>query len=114
MMKKIIGLLSLALITFACEEPDNIINDILDDYEAGAVLRMISTSGDYNYNAPDTSIFSMTIEEHDEENGELMQSVDIYLSVDGGSEVLFKTLQPSDFTTGPTGLPRATFKVGLT
>ena len=106
MMKKIIGLLSLALITFACEEPDNVINDVLDNYETGAVLRIISSGGEYNYNAPDASIFSMTIEEHDEENGGLMENVEIYVSLNGGAETLERTISPSEFSTGPTGLPR--------
>ena len=113
-MKKLISFFSLFIVFQSCTDPENTVNFVLDNFETGAVLRTISTSGTYNYYDQSTSIFSATIEEHDEENGELMQSVDIYLSVDGGSEVLFKTLQPSDFTTGPTGLPRATFKVGLT
>jgi hypothetical protein len=77
-------------------------------------LRTISTSGSYNYYDQSTSVFTATVEEHDEENGGLMQNVEIFLSVDGGSEVLYKTLQPGDFSTGPSGLPRATFTVKLT
>ena len=113
MMKKIIGLLSLALIIFACEEPDNTINGVLDEYQTGAVLRTLASSGDYNYNAPETSIFSMTIEEHDEENGALMENVEVYVSLNGGSEALVKTVGPADFTVGPTGLPRTDLTVSL-
>lgn len=112
-MKKIIGLLSLALITFACEEPDNVINDILDNYGTGAVLRTISSSGEYNFYAPDSSVFSATIEEHDVEDGGLMQNVEVYVNLNGGSEALLKTLTPADFTTGPTGLPRTDLTVTL-
>ena len=112
-MKKLISLLSLVIVFQSCADPDNTVNFVLDNYETGAVLRTISSSGEYNFYEQGTSIFSATIEAHDEEDGALMQSVDIFLSVDGGSEVLYRTLQPGEFTTGPTGLPRATFQVGL-
>ena len=112
-MKKIVCILLLISFFQSCEEPDNTVNFVLDNYETGAVLRTISSSGDYNFYDQTSSIFTVTIEEHDEENGSLMQNVEIYISVDGGSEVLFKTLQPNDFTTGPTGLPRSTFQVTL-
>jgi len=112
-MKKILSLLSLALITFACEEPDNVINEVLDNYETGAVLRTIASSGEYNYNAPDASVFTMTIEEHDEEDGALMENVEVYVSLNGGTEALAKTVDPSEFTVGPTGLPRTDLEVSL-
>lgn len=113
-MKKLIIFLSLIIIFQSCENPDNTINFILDNVEQGAVLRTISTSGDYNYYDQSNSVFTATIEEHDKENGSLMENVEVFLSVDGGTEVLFKTLLPGDFTTGPSGLPRTTFEVGLT
>ena len=112
-MKNLISFLCLIIIFQSCEDPDNTVNFVLDNYETGAVLRTISTSGSYNYYDQSTSVFTATVEEHDEENGGLMQNVEIFLSVDGGSEVLYKTLQPGDFSTGPTGLPRATFTVKL-
>ena len=105
-----IGLLTLI---FGCQEPDNIINDILDNVQQGAVLRTISSSGEYNFYSPNESVFDLTIEEHDVENGALMQNVEIYLSHNSGSEVLHKTLQPTDFTTGPVGLPRTNIKLSL-
>ena len=83
-MKKLISFFSLIIVFQSCTDPENTVNFVLDNFETGAVLRTISTSGTYNYYDQSTSIFSATIEEHDEENGELMQSVDIYLSVDGG------------------------------
>ena len=113
MMKKIIYLFVLAFIFNSCEEPDNTVNFVLDNFDKGAVIRTISTSGDYNFYNQNTSVFSVEIEEHDAENGNLMQNVEIFLSVDGSSEVLYTTLQPNDFSIGPTGLPRATFQVPL-
>ena len=96
-----------------CQEPDNVINDILDSVQQGAVIRTISSGGEYNFYAPNESVFKLTFEEHDIENGALMQDVEVYLSHNGGSEILIKTYQPNEFTTGPTGLPRADFQLSL-
>ena len=112
-MKKISILLGLLLVVTSCSEPDNLINDVLDNYTNGAVIRTIASSGEYNFYAPATSIFTATIEEHDTENGALMQSIEIYVSLNGGTEALLQTLQPSEFTTGPTGLPRTDISVSL-
>ena len=113
-MKNLISLLSLFFLFQSCGDPDNTVNFVLDNFETGAILRTISSSGTYNYYDQSNSVFTATIEEQDQQNGELMKGVEIWLSVDGGSEVLYKTLQTGDFAIGPTGLPRATFKVGLT
>ena len=112
-MKNISILLGLLLVVTSCADPDNLINDVLDNYTNGAVIRTISSSGEYNFYAPDTSVFTATIEEHDTENGALMQNIEIYVSLNSGAEKLFQTLQPSEFTTGPTGLPRTDISVSL-
>ena len=112
-MKKISILFSLLLIITSCSEPDNLINNVLDNYTSGAVLRTISSSGEYNFYAPDSSVFAATIEEHDTENGALMQNVEIYVSLNGGAEALLKTILPNEFTTGPKGLPRTDVSVSL-
>ena len=100
-------------VLFGCQEPDNVINDILDNVQQGAVIRTISSEGDYNFYAPDASIFKLTFEEHDIENGDLMQNVEVYLSHNGGGETLYKTYLPNEFTVGPTGLPRSDFQLSL-
>lgn len=112
-MKKILSSLSLALITFACEKPDNVISDVPDTYETVATLRTITSSGEYNYNAPEASVFSITIEEYDEENGALMENVEVYVSLNGGDEALVKTIASSTFIVGPTGSPRTDLTVSL-
>lgn len=113
-MKKILSIIGVVSLLFtSCQEPDNLINDVLDNYKTGAVLRTISTSGEFNYYAISTSAFTATIEAHDVEDGGLMQDVQIFVSADGGSEALVRTLTPSDFATGPTGLPRSTFTITL-
>ncbi len=112
-MKNKLIYIGLLTFIFGCQKPDNTINDIFDNVQQGAVLRTISSSGEYNFYAPNESVFDLTIEEHDVENGALMQNVEVYLSHNSGSEVLHKTLQPSDFTTGPVGLPRTDIKLSL-
>lgn len=112
-MKKIIKYSCIIALVISCQAPDNPINDILDTVGKGAVLRTISTDGEYNFYAPDTSIFSATIEEHDAENGALMQNVEVFVSLNGTNETLYQTLQPGEFTTGPTGLPRTDLKISL-
>jgi hypothetical protein len=42
-----------------------------------------------------------------------MQNIEVYVSLNGGSEALLRTLQPGEFTTGPTGLPRTDLSVSL-
>ena len=113
-MKKILSLFGIMAITLTgCGDPDNTINEVLDNVGTGAVLRTISSSGSFNFYDQANSVFSATIEAHDTEDGGLMQNVEIYLSADGGAESLFRTMTPSDFTTGPTGLPRGSFQVSL-
>ena len=113
-MKKIISLLTVILVFQSCSDPDNTINDVLDNYQKGAVLRTISSSGDYNFYDQSNSVFTATIEAHDEEDGALLNNVEIFISADSGEEVQIRTLNSSEFTTGPTGLPRTTFSVSLT
>ena len=112
-MKKIITLFSLLLITVSCQEPDTTINDVLDNYVTGAVLRGWNPTGDYNFFAPSTSVFTVEIEEHDEQNGSLMQDVQVFVALNGAGETLLRTLTPSDFAVGPTGLPRHQLTVTL-
>ena len=112
-MKKIISLLTIILVFQSCSDPDNTINDVLDNYQKGAVLRTISSSGDYNFYDQSNSVFTATIEAHDEENGALLSNVEIFISADSGEEVQIRTLDASEFVNGPTGLPRTTFSVSL-
>lgn len=118
-MKNIIKFLfSLSLIfSFnSCGEADNVIDDVLD-YETGAVLRTIEVvSNTLNSSNPD-SFWSVTVEEQDAENGALFKSVGVYVSIrdlspDNGTTVaadkFVKTIDASEFSTGPVGLPRGT------
>lgn len=113
MLKKIISLLSFLLLMTACEEGDNAIYTVLDDYKTGAVLRTIAQSGEYNVYDTAGSVFELEIEEHDVEDGALLQTVEVYLSLNSRSEVLFRTLLAGEFSTGPKGLPRTKMQISL-
>ena len=84
---------------------------MLSEYEQGAALRQISTSGEFQAATPGTSVVNWTFEPHDPESGALTQNVEMYLSYNSGAEILFQTIDRSAMTEGPVGLPR--FDVSL-
>ena len=100
----------------SCEDSNNVIDQVMDNTETGAVLRTIEViSATLNSSIPSTA-FSVEIEEQDEQDGALLESVDVYVTIrdltpDNGttpaSEALVKSIPASEFTTGPVGLPRA-------
>jgi len=103
----------------SCAKEEGTIYDVLD-YEEGAVLRTISVNAALLNNSVPSSEFSVTIEEQDGEDGALLESVDVYVTMRdltpangtmSGEQVTnkyIKTYDASMFTTGPQGLPRAT------
>ena len=103
---------SLAIFMVACQESDNAIDAVFDGTTKGAIIRTVSlNSGEFNsYDL--NSAFDVDIEVQDEENGALMEKVNVYLGFKG-TEVLANTLTASSFTTGPFGLPRANIRVTL-
>lgn len=112
-----LAVLSVVLVAFSCDkDPGNTVYDVLD-YEKGAVLRTISVNNALLNSSDPSSEFSITVEEQDELDGDLMESVDLYvrlrdLTPDNGTtdvaQALVKSFDASEFTTGPVGLPRAT------
>jgi hypothetical protein len=87
---------------------------MLNEYEQGAALRQISTSGEYQAASPATSVVNWTFEPHDPEMGALTQNVEMFLSFNGGSETLYQTIDRSSMTDGPVGLPRFDVSLSLT
>ena len=62
-----------------CTEKDNTVDKVFQDTVYGAILRTTQTIST-SYNAFDpSSLFSIMLEEQDEEMGNLLASVDIYL-----------------------------------
>ncbi|PRX53692.1 hypothetical protein [Flagellimonas meridianipacifica] len=122
-----IAVLSLALATlFACESDDKIVDTILEEVGTGAIIRTIDEDNDLVYNDITTSfdagsVYTLVLEEQDEEEGALLESVEIFVNFDDRSfeeagdaddmttsEVPLRTLQASDFSTGDRGLPQIT------
>ncbi|MCB0373565.1 MAG: hypothetical protein KDD31_11185 [Muricauda sp.] len=114
---KTLILVCLTVFAFSsCEDGNNTIDEVLE-YETGAVLRTLNVINAVLNSSDDSSSFSVEVEEQDEEDGALLESVDIYvtirdLSPDNGTTTtensLVKTVPASEFTNGPLGLPRAT------
>lgn len=118
-MRNIFKILAALLIVFSfnsCEKSNNTIDEVFQ-FTTGAVLRTISVNSNLLNSSEPTSQFSVSIEEQDEQDGALLESMDIYvrlrdLSVGNGTtpptESLVKTYDASEFTIGPVGLPRIT------
>ena len=109
----------------ACEEGDNVFDQIVDAETRGSILRTIEvTENEIQYDVPTSTLtgggFSATVEVQDQENGDLLSGLEVYIgyndntssrgnSTIGDSEVLITTLSPADGTIGEFGLPRFTY-----
>lgn len=109
----------------ACEDSDKVIDQIVEAETRGSILRTIEvTENTIDYDVPTSTLlsggFSATVEVQDQENGNLLQSLDVYLgysdntsdkgsSTIGDTEVLVQSYSLSDGTIGPNGLPRFTY-----
>ena len=117
-MKNILKIFLSALVVFSfnsCEDSNKVVDQVVAGTKTGAVLRTIEVlSNTLNADVP-TTFFSVEVEEQDEEDGALLLSVDVFVSIrdltpDNGTtvaEALVKTIDASAFSTGPDGLPRA-------
>ena len=121
-MKNLLKILTalLVVVSFnACEDSNNTIDEVFD-YTTGAILRTISVNNaTLNSSNPDSQ-FSVTVEEQDEQDGGLLESVDVFARIRDltpgngstpASEAFVKSYDASVFTTGPVGLPRVTADV---
>ncbi|WP_394747237.1 hypothetical protein [Spongiimicrobium salis] len=104
---------------FSCSSDDKIVDQILEGVGTGAILRTRSETNNLVFNDVTRTFdagsnYALTIEEQDEEEGALLESVEIFVAYrdnSGGEmttqEVPLQTLMASDFTTGERGLPEA-------
>jgi len=115
-MKNIFKILicSLLMVSFSCQDSENTIDTVLD-YETGAILRTISVDSQLLNASDPNSLFSVTIEEQDEQDGGLLQEVRVLVELrdlttdfttPATGEVLVQTIPASEFSPGPVGLPR--------
>lgn len=109
----------------ACEEGDKVFDEIISAEKRGSILRTIEvTESEIDYDIPSLSLigggFSATVEVQDQEDGNLLQSLDVYIgyndktsdrgaSTIGDTEVLVQSFSLADGTVGPQGLPRFTY-----
>lgn len=121
-MKKInlytIAIMCLAL-SISCESDDKVVDEVLGTFTSGAVLRTLDSDGSFDMFRTENT-FSVTVEEQDEENGDLIDRVDITVDfIDNNKDgvtgddtnlgVSFATLSAADFSIGDRGLPSADF-----
>ncbi len=124
---KFLGILAIASVGFqyGCEDGDQTVDQALNDVTRGAILRTIDQSSAILFDVAtsdldDNGIFTVTVEEQDQEGGALLASLDVFLGfndeTEGGTdnsrdEVLFDNIPASAFSPGPFGLPRTTYSV---
>jgi len=119
---KILLLLTITILA-GCSDDDQVFDEITGNVTRGAVLRTIDVVSNSvainssNNQFVDGELFSVILEEQDQEDGNLLGSVDVLVGyVDnstGGEnsipERLFTTINASEFSTGEFGLPRTEF-----
>jgi hypothetical protein len=98
------------------------VDEVLNNFTSGAVLRTRNIEGN-PYNAFDSSsVFTVTVEEQDVEQGGLLSSVDLFMSFtdnqddpndNSKAEQLVATFPASAFTNGSRGLPELTYTTTL-
>ena len=120
--KIILALFALATLVSCDSDPDNAIYDVFDGLEHGAVLRTLDrVSSNFNLFDP-SSEWEVIVEAQDEESGDLLSKVDVYVSftdnqddgVDNSkSEVLVTSFAASEFTTSDNGYPSTHIKSSL-
>lgn len=128
-MKNIFKLTALAaVLVFAssCEsEGDNTIDQVFDGVTNGAVLRTVSILSNELPLGDETASFEVLLEAQDNQDGDLLESVDFWITYTDGSpdegdssaantdEIFVRNIAASEFEEGPFGLPRTTYKLTL-
>ena len=121
------AIMCLAL-SISCDSDEKVVDDVLNSYTSGAVLRTLEQAPDDLEDAFDMfrteQTLELTLEEQDEQNGELIDRVDITVDFvdnnktgstgdDTNLGVAFATLPGSDFSTGPRGLPTVDYSFSM-
>lgn len=112
------------LLFTACEESDKIVDDIVASEARGAVLRTVNLISDEIPIGQGDANFAVELEIQDQENGNLVQSVEVWVSFTDTTveedetdfstdEMLAETLDASTFATGEFGLPRFSYSLTL-
>ncbi|MFT5861563.1 MAG: hypothetical protein ACI828_000205 [Flavobacteriales bacterium] len=128
---KFLALLLTGALFFTCSSDEKTVDNVISDTEIGAVLRTIEIIDNSipiaiengQTQTAEGAQLSMIIEEQDVKNGDLLESVDVYITFKDGSpltgdssnaiteEVFVKNIPAGEFSDGPFGLPRATVTI---
>ena len=119
-----------AILFASCEDSDKVFDQIVDAETRGSTLRTIEiTQNEIDYDVPSSTLvgggFSATVEVQDQESGNLLSSLDVYIgysdntadagnSTIGSDEVLVQSFTLADGTIGEFGLPRFTYSTTAT
>ncbi|MEM8927855.1 MAG: hypothetical protein AAGC45_06610 [Bacteroidota bacterium] len=108
----------------ACEDGNQEFDIIQEDVERGAILRTVNIISNEIPIGEADSTFAVELEVQDQENGGLVESIEVWIAFEDNSveeggtdfstdEVLAETLDPSTFTIGEFGLPRFSYSITL-
>ena len=118
-ISKLILLSGLALF-IRCEDPDNAIYTVLEDYSNGAVLRTKSDPNNtfqFNKSVP-TEEFYVRIEQQDEQNGDLLDNVEVFVDLSSSlspnsQEAKVGEIPASAFTKNDNNLNETVIQLSL-
>lgn len=121
---KIVAVFGLLVSIQSCNDGEELIDDLQSTVERGAILRTVQVISNELPIGVEGAEFSVELEEQDEQDGGLLDSVDVYVSFTDGSpdngdttgaggEALVTTITAAEFSPGPFGLPRTTLTLSL-
>ncbi len=128
-MKNVLKFAALAAVLVfdsSCEsEGDNTIDQVFDGVTNGAVLRTVQIIANELPLGSEDASFSVLLEAQDNQDGDLLESVDFWITFADGSpeegdssaantdEIFVRNIPASEFDDGPFGLPRVTYTLTL-
>ncbi len=118
-INKYITAITCFVLAVSCDSDLTVVEQVLEGKSSGAVLRTLDSSGSFDMFRTENT-FAVTLEEQDEDNGALIDRVDVTVDfVDNNKAgatgddtklgVAFATIPASAFSAGPRGLPTADF-----
>jgi len=111
-----------SLMFYSCDEGDAVVDDITANTERGAILRTLQINSDELPIGVDTGEFAVDLEVQSQEDGTLVDAVDVYVSFldadpsNGPGDVaesLYTSIPSSEFGAGDRGLPTISFAATL-
>ena len=126
-------LLAIAFISlFSCNSGDEKIDELFENTERGAILRTVQIIENSipiaiengQTTTPDNAGLAVILEEQDVKDGDLLESIDVFVSFKDNSEIgdssgavtdeiFLKNIPASAFTRGEFGLPRVDLEVSV-